>query len=205
MHGQFFAALIGASLLAAPALGAQAHGAPGGHVHGVHPAPAQGKEHGHGGEHGESCPHRAQHGGAHAHAQGDGDFAALQARGKTAMGVDQYTSTHRFDALPDGGRIELQRDVDDPAGVAEIRRHLREVAAAFARGDFGTPAFVHATGEVPGAAVMARKKGAITYTVRDLPRGGEVRITTRDPEALRAVAEFMAFQRSDHRAGGREH
>ena len=43
-------------------------------------------------------------------------FAALQARGLLAMGVDQYTSTHRFDMLPDGARIQLQRDTDDPAG-----------------------------------------------------------------------------------------
>jgi hypothetical protein len=131
----------------------------------------------------------------------DSAFAALQARGGTAMGVDQYTSTHRFDDLPDGGRIELQRDVDDAEGIATIRAHLAGIAAAFARGDFGTPAMVHGT-EVPGSAVMAARAGAIRYEYRSLPRGGEVRITTRDPEALRAVHAFLAFQRSDHRAGG---
>jgi hypothetical protein len=133
----------------------------------------------------------------------DSAFSALQARGAhpRAMGVDQYTSGHRFDALPDGGRIELQRQVDDSAGIAQIRSHLREIAAAFARGDFRTPAFVHMR-PVPGTPVMAARRAAITYTVRDLPRGGEVRITTRDPEALAAVHAFVAFQRQDHRAGG---
>lgn len=133
----------------------------------------------------------------------DSAFAAVQARGADprAMGVDQYTSPHRFDALPDGGRIELQRATDDSAGVAQIRRHMREIAAAFTAGDFRTPAFVHAQ-EVPGTDVMAAKRGAITYEARDLPRGAEVRITTRDPEALRAVQRFIAFQRGDHRAGG---
>jgi plasmid stabilization system protein ParE len=133
----------------------------------------------------------------------DSAFASLQARGADprAMGVDQYTSVHRFDALPDGGRIELRRRADDRAGVARIRTHLREIAAAFARGDFRTPAFVHMR-PVPGAAVMAARRAAITYAVRDLPRGGEVRITTRDPEALAAVHAFVAFQRQDHRAGG---
>src|SRR4051812_34923007 len=60
---------------------------------------------------------------------GDSAFVVLQHRGADAraMGVDQNTSTHRFDALPDGGRIELQRDVEDSAGTAQIRRHLREV------------------------------------------------------------------------------
>jgi hypothetical protein len=133
----------------------------------------------------------------------DSAFAAVQARGadRRAMGVDQYTSPHRFDALPDGGRIELQRASDDSAGVAQIRRHMREIASAFTAGDFRTPAFVHAQ-QVPGTDVMAAKKGAITYEARDLPLGAEVRITTRDPEALRAVHAFIAFQRGDHRSGG---
>jgi hypothetical protein len=133
----------------------------------------------------------------------DSTFVALRQRGADAraMGVDQYTSTHRFDALPDGGRIELQRDVADPAGTAQIRRHLRQVAAAFAAGDFSTPAFVHAR-DVPGTDVMAANHGAIGYAVHDLARGAELRITTHDAEALRAVHAFLAFQRGDHRAGG---
>ncbi|MFL5576742.1 MAG: hypothetical protein ACJ79S_12315 [Gemmatimonadaceae bacterium] len=133
----------------------------------------------------------------------DSAFAAVQARGADArgMGVDQSTSVHQFDALPDGGRIVLQRAVDDSVGVAQIRRHLRAIAAAFAAGDFRTPAFVHMQ-QVPGTAVMAAKRGAVTYVARDLPHGGEVRITTRDPEALAAVHEFIAFQRHDHRASG---
>ncbi|MGH7129185.1 MAG: hypothetical protein ACREIV_11505, partial [Planctomycetaceae bacterium] len=43
-------------------------------------------------------------------AAADSTFADLQSRGHAAMGVDQYTSTHFFQPLPDGGRIELQRD-----------------------------------------------------------------------------------------------
>jgi hypothetical protein len=134
----------------------------------------------------------------------DSAFAAVQTRGEEAMGVDQYTSTHRFDALADGGRIELQRDVADPAGVAEIRRHLQEIVQAFTAGDFTTPAFVHAR-PVPGTEVMAAKRGAIRYTYRELPRGGEVTIVTNDPEAVAAIHEFMAFQREDHHAGGLDH
>jgi hypothetical protein len=133
--------------------------------------------------------------------QRDTDFDALQTRGHAAMGVDQYTSTHRFDTLEDGGRVELQRDANDPRDVATIRAHLKEVMAAFQRGDFQTPAFVHAQ-EVPGTKVMAARKERITYSYADLPQGGEIRMRTRDPEALRAIHEFVAFQRKDHRAGG---
>ena len=133
----------------------------------------------------------------HAMTSHDSAFAAMQERGKHAMGVDQYTSTHHFDALADGGRIELVRDVDDTAGVARIRAHLREVARAFASGDFSTPAFVHMQ-TVPGTKVMAAKRALITYDVRDVPRGAELRIRTQDAEALRAVHEFLAFQRGEH-------
>jgi hypothetical protein len=140
----------------------------------------------------------------HAHAGHDTAFAAMQARGAEAMGVDQYTSTHRFDSLADGGRIELQRDGDDSAGVAQIRAHLQQIAAAFSSGDFSTPAFVHVR-HVPGTGVMAAKRGVIRYTYRDLPRGGELRVATADAEAVRAIHDFMAFQRQEHHAGGMTH
>jgi len=129
----------------------------------------------------------------------DTGFAALQQRGKAAMGVDQYTSTHHFEPQSDGGRIELQRDVDDTAGVAQIRRHLQEIARAFAKGDFSIPGFVHMQ-EVPGTKVMAARQDVIAYYYRELPRGGEVRILTKDPAAVAAIREFLAFQRQDHHA-----
>lgn len=130
---------------------------------------------------------------------GDSSFAALQARGHDAMGVDQYTSQHRFEPLPDGGRIELQRDAADTAGVATIRAHMRDIAGRFSQGDFSIPGFVHAQ-EVPGTRVMAGKKAAIAYEAHDLPGGAEVRIRSADSAAVAAIHEFLAFQRGDHRA-----
>lgn len=129
----------------------------------------------------------------------DSSFAALQRRGQEAMGVDQYTSQHRFEPLPDGGRIELQRDTGDTSGVATIRAHMRDIAGRFAQGDFSIPGFVHSQ-EVPGTRVMAEKNASITYEARDLPGGAEVRIRTTDPDAVAAIHEFLAFQRGDHRA-----
>lgn len=150
-------------------------------------------------------PLMAQHGHDHglmhpAPADSDSAYAAMQARGTGVMGVDQYTSRHVFEPLPDGGRIELQRQVDDSAGIAQIRRHLHDIADAFARGDFTAPSLVHLQ-QVPGTAVMAAKRAAIGYRVAPLPRGAELRITTTDPEAVAAVHEFLAFQRGEHRAG----
>jgi hypothetical protein len=128
----------------------------------------------------------------------DSAFAAVQERGKGVMGVDQYTSSHVFEDLPDGGRIVLDRDdPSDSAGIATIRAHMREVAADFRAGDFTKPFAVHAM-TVPGTAEMERRRAQIDYQASDRPRGAEVRITTTDSAAVAAVHAFLAFQRTDH-------
>lgn len=186
MRVLLISALLGSTLIAAGDAAAQGHG---GSQHRQHRECKEGKT--------------QQHGSAQGCSHADSAFAALQERGKTAMGVDQYASTHTFDALADGGRIlYVMNDAGDAEGVAQVRAHLREIARAFREGDFTTPAFVHIR-QVPGTATMAAKKAVIAYAFREVPQGAELRITTADPEAIRAIHEFMAFQRKDHRAGGR--
>lgn len=134
----------------------------------------------------------------------DAAFAGVQERGRDVMGVDQYTSQHVFEDLPDGGRIILERDdAADTTAIATIRTHMREVAADFTAGNFARPFAVHAM-EVPGTGTMAALHDRIVYSVTDRPRGAEVRITTGDSAAIAAVHAFLAFQRSDHRAAGHE-
>jgi hypothetical protein len=153
-------------------------------------------------DHGAMTPaqHAAMHGGTNATATPDSSFAALQARGKMAMGVDQYASAHRFDVLPDGGRIALEMKDGDSLAVAQIRAHMKLIEHAFQAADFSTPEFVHAR-SMPGTDIMSRNKALIHYTYADLPHGGEVRITTTDSESRAAIREFLTAQRSDHRTG----
>lgn len=141
--------------------------------------------------------HAAMHGNKSPSA--DSAFAALEERGKMAMGVDQYASAHRFDVLPNGGRIALEMKDSDPLAIAQIRAHLKLIEHAFQAGDFSTPEFVHMR-EMPGTKVMSRKRQLISFTYADLPRGGEVRIITTDPESLAAIRKFMIAQRGDHKA-----
>ena len=145
-------------------------------------------------------PLGAQSVGPHSHSPADTSFAHMQERGKMAMGVDQYTSEHQFVDLPDGGRIELQRESSDTAGVHTIREHLKGIARAFAAGNFSTPGFVHAE-QVPGTAIMRKERAAIQYRFEPLPGGGDVRIISRDNTAIKAVHEFLAYQRREHRVG----
>jgi hypothetical protein len=144
--------------------------------------------------------HAAMHEGNSSTPMPDTSFASLQARGKMAMGVDQYASAHRFDVLPDGGRIALEMKAADSLAVAQIRAHMKLIEHAFQAGDFSTPEFVHARA-MPGTDIMSRNKALIRYTYADLPRGGEVRIITSDSESLAAIREFLVAQRGDHRAG----
>jgi len=132
-------------------------------------------------------------------ATNDSAFRGVQQRGAAVMGVDQYTSQHVFAATSDGGTITLVRLIDDSSGARAIREHFAEIVQQFAAGRFDAPFLVHDM-TVPGTAVMAERKALIRYSVREVPRGGELRMVTSDRAALAAIHEFLAFQRADHRA-----
>ena len=127
--------------------------------------------------------------------------AELKKRGTIAMGFDQDKTAHHFRTGATGGSIEVE--VTDPADSAsrdQVRSHLKEIAAAFAKGDFAKPFQTHA--EVPpGVPEMERLKTVIRYKYEETARGGVVRISTSDPSALKAIHEFLDYQAREHHAG----
>src|SRR4029079_3566568 len=124
--------------------------------------------------------------------------AHLKHRGDAAMGFDQDKTTHRFQTRADGGAIEVDvKDPSDTASLAQVRAHLKEIAASFKSGDFGKPMETHA--EVPpGVPVMQRLAGEIASSDADTPRGGAVTIRTANTDALAAVHEFLEYQIKEH-------
>jgi hypothetical protein len=48
---------------------------------------------------------------------------------------------------------------------------------------------------------MKEKRTEIVYSFEELPTGGRVRIKTKNPDALKAVHDFLSFQIEDHRSG----
>src|SRR5829696_8368011 len=69
-----------------------------------------------------ACRHRTEPAAA------DSSYAGVQKRGQAVMGVDQLTSKHVFEDLPDGGRVVLDRDdASDSAAVRTIRAHVRDI------------------------------------------------------------------------------
>lgn len=125
--------------------------------------------------------------------------AGLKKHGAAAMGFDQDAARHKFRIEPAGGSIAVDvKDVTDLRTRDAIRAHLKQIADAFSRGDFSKPLQTH--GEVPpGVPVMTERKGLITYTYADTPRGAIVRIRSRDTQALDAIHAFLGYQIREHR------
>ena len=135
------------------------------------------------------------------HGQTSPGSTAGATRGDEAMGFDQQKTTHHFKLLPDGGTIEIT--ADDPSDVAgrdAIRQHVAKIATMFGQGDFNIPTLVHGQ-KPPGVDTMTRLKSSLDYAAENEPNGGRVRITTADPEGLKAVHDFLRFQIQEHKTG----
>jgi hypothetical protein len=119
-------------------------------------------------------------------------------RGGQAMGFSQTKTAHHFRLKSDGGAIEvIANRRKDVVSRNQIRQHLQHIAQAFAAGDFSKPLHTHAQ-LPPGVSVMKERKAEIQYRYEALPRGGRVRLTTKNSEALQAIHEFLRFQITDH-------
>lgn len=135
------------------------------------------------------CPMKADHN------------AGVDDRGDKGMGFSHTKTTHHFRMRSDGGAIEVTADdANDQTSRDQIRGHLAHIAKLFGQGNFDIPMFVHDQ-KPPGADVMERMKSNIVYRYEELETGARVRITTTDPQALKAVHDFLRFQIKEHRTG----
>ncbi len=128
----------------------------------------------------------------------------MMKHGEMAMGFSQAKATHHFHLSASGGSIEVQtNEPSDTASREHIRRHLQEISKAFAAGDFSSPMLTH--GKVPPrVAEMQRSKANLSYSYVETDRGGKVLISAANPEALKAVHEFLRFQIEEHQTGDLE-
>ena len=127
--------------------------------------------------------------------------AELKQRGALAMGFDQDQTAHHFLLQVSGGAIVVRaKDANDTAIVAQIRLHLRDIAAQFAGGAFDKPIETHAE-LPPGAAVMAANKKLIVYRYEERPDGAGVLMETADAETRKAIHDFLRYQIVEHKTG----
>jgi len=125
----------------------------------------------------------------------------VNVRGDHTMGFSHANTRHHFRLKEDGGAIEVTAiRGDDTASRDQIRRHLKHIAEKFSEGDFSAPMIIHAQ-TPPGVEAMKRSKAEIKYQYEEIERGAKVHITTANPEAVKAVHEFLRFQIQDHKTG----
>ncbi|HEX7286914.1 MAG TPA: hypothetical protein VF532_12075 [Candidatus Angelobacter sp.] len=148
----------------------------------------------------KDCPMHEQHMQQHDQAPQQRDHD-MEHRGNQGMGFAQDKTTHHFLLSKDGGAIQVTANsADDKASVEQIRMHLKHISHAFQSGDFNIPMFVHDQ-TPPGVLVMTKLKDQIHYKYEEVASGGRVLISSEDPEAVRAVQEFLRFQITEHKTG----
>jgi hypothetical protein len=129
------------------------------------------------------------------------DMTEMNERGEQGMGFSQEKTTHHFFLRKDGGAIQVEaNDPNDTESSEQIRQHLKHIAGMFADGDFNIPMFVHDR-VPPGVPEMQRLKSAISYKYEETKRGGRIRISSDDPQAVSAVQSFLRFQITEHQTG----
>ena len=134
--------------------------------------------------------------------QGHGNhLAQVNERGDMAMGFSHQKTTHRFRLSADGGAIEVTaNDTGDAESRDQIRQHFGHIVQMFSNGNFEAPMLTHSK-TPPGVSVLQKLKTEITYQYEEIERGGRVRITTNNKEALAAAHGFLRFQIADHHTG----
>ena len=94
-------------------------------------------------------------------------------------------------------------DEDETSSFAKEINTKLDLAAAYQDRDFRENApydeAKRRMGEVQGQ--MDRLKSQIKYEVESISAGARVRISTVNPEAVKAVQDFLRFQITDHQTG----
>jgi hypothetical protein len=125
----------------------------------------------------------------------------MNKRGDHVMGFDHTRTTHHFLLQEAGGSIEITaNNADDVETSKQIRMHLGHIAHMFAEGNFNAPMIIHEQ-IPPGVPVMQELKGEIKYDFEEIDRGAAVRISTKNPDALKAIQDFLRFQIKEHQTG----
>lgn len=133
--------------------------------------------------------------------QHDEHHKAVNARGDQAMGFSHEKTTHHFLLTESGGIIRVEaNDAADTQSRDQIRQHLTHIAMMFTAGNFQVPMLIHDQ-VPPGVPAMKQLKTAISYDFENAAQGAQIRITTKDKKAVKAIHAFLRFQISDHKTG----
>lgn len=121
----------------------------------------------------------------------------IRDRSRHVMPFSMDASMHRFRPTPTGGVMTVIAHDGDVTQVALVRAHLQKEAAAFARGDYADPAYIHGK-NMPGLAALSAGAKRISVRYGPLEDGATIAFSTTDSSLITALHQWFAAQVSDH-------
>jgi hypothetical protein len=121
----------------------------------------------------------------------------------SVMPFDISKTVHIFKMTESGGvQRVIVKDPRETEQIERIRRHLREEAARFQRGDYSDPARLHGP-DMPGLKDLEAGASRIQVSYASLPAGAEIEFQTRDLHLLTALHRWFGAQLSEHGSDAR--
>ena len=119
------------------------------------------------------------------------------------MPFDMAKTVHVFEMTRSGGvqRI-LARDPSAMKQIELIRKHLKQEAVRFERGDFSDPTKLHGR-DMPGLAELRENPSRVDVSYSELPAGAQLTFETKHDGMLTAIHRWFGAQLSEHGADAR--
>ena len=124
---------------------------------------------------------------------------SVEQRSEQVMPFNMNEAMHMFTPTATGGTQVVMTHSADERQIRLIREHLQKEAAAFARGDFSDPEYIHGK-NMPGLAELERDYSKMTVTYANTFGGGSIEYTSKDPKMIAAIHAWFAAQVNDHGA-----
>jgi len=121
----------------------------------------------------------------------------IRERSTHVMPFSMDATMHQFEPTKTGGFMVVTVHDGDARQVALVRAHLQKEAAAFARGNYADPAYIHGK-NMPGLAALSAGAKRIAVRYAPLSEGATITFRTADPRLISALHRWFAAQVSDH-------
>jgi hypothetical protein len=121
----------------------------------------------------------------------------VRQRGTHVMPFSMDATMHRFEPTQTGGVMTVIVHDGDATQIALVRAHLQKEAAAFARGDYSDPAYIHGK-SMPGLAALSAGTKRISVRYGSVADGATIAFRTTDLSLITALHQWFAAQVSDH-------
>lgn len=123
----------------------------------------------------------------------------VEQRSEQVMPFNMDEAMHMFTPTATGGTQVVMTHSADERQIRLIRSHLQKEAAAFSRGDFSDPEYIHGK-NMPGLAELVRDYREMTVTYANTYGGGSIEYASKDPKVIAAIHAWFAAQVHDHGA-----